>query len=122
MIATTYESPYRTERQARYHLRRALVRRLQEASRGVTRRDRVALQRRFVGEWQLWTARNEFPSLGEAFHRCGLGPQPAEIRPIRESVKSLAPEAEPKQTREFLPSGTRIRQGDLFKTGLVGAY
>lgn len=122
MIATTYDSPLQIERRARYDLRRVLVRRLQEASRGVSRRERVALQRRFVGEWQHWTVREEFPPLGEALRRCGLGPKAPEIRPILESVKTLAPEAQPKQTREFLPSETRIGQGDLFQPGLVGAY
>jgi len=122
MIAITRESPVQVERQARYHLRRALVKRLQEATRGVSRKERVALQRRFVGEWQLWRVRDEVPALGEALLRCGLGLPAPDFRAIREPVKTLAPEAQPKQTREFLPREARIGQGDLFQPGLVGAY
>jgi hypothetical protein len=46
----------RRRREDTYALRRAMVRKLQIAARGVTRRERVELHRRFAADWTAFAA------------------------------------------------------------------
>ena len=52
MIAIRHEFPDRRMREETYSLRRILMRRLQEETRGISRRERIQRQRQFVSEWR----------------------------------------------------------------------
>ena len=56
MIGTQDTERARRRREETYALRRTLVRRLQVAARGVTRRERVELHRHFAVDWRALVA------------------------------------------------------------------
>lgn len=63
MIAMSHEDRQKQSREHVYALRRLLVRELQRSTHGISRRERVRLQRAFAQEWEQVAAERRFPEL-----------------------------------------------------------
>jgi hypothetical protein len=66
MIATRFEDPRQKAREETYALRRILVRRLQKATRGVSRRERVEQHQRFAEEWRIFSTDGRLAAVRQA--------------------------------------------------------
>lgn len=110
MIATRQEDPNRLAKEDAYALRRILVRRLQQAAKGVSRRERVARHRQFAREWQEMVLEGQLGALRRAVVR-GPAQAPGADRPGEgEFLRFLAAGAKPSlpvlerlQAREVAP-------------------
>ena len=113
MIATQYEDPARREREEIYAVRRILIRRLQKATRGVPRKERVGAMRSFVAEWERLRA-GEGGELRAAARQGGF-----ELRSVVpviriEAAQAPAPGKNAPVERPCLHSAARMGQVDLF--------
>ena len=119
MIATQHEDPARREREEVYAVRRILIRRLQKATRGIPRRDRVVALRSFVAEWERLRSGPGMADLRAAAQQGGR-----ELRAEAPLVRTEAPEVVPERkvappVRLRLQSVARMGQVDLFTPWLV---
>jgi hypothetical protein len=119
MIATQYEDPARREREEVYAVRRILIRRLQKATRGIPRKDRVVALRSFIAEWERLRTGPGMADLRIAAQQGGR-----ELRSETPVVRAKAPEVSTERkiaapARLCLQSVARMGQVDLFTPWLV---